>query len=193
MSKKAKYLDLAFIFFIGYLIAVSIKQHFLDNTVLSLNFYVGFLAWTFSLYCVIKGVHRSAILILLLFSVFNIIAFSAVISSFGNVYFLYKGDNFNIVSVGINPLQLLILFIYAIINRDIVSEFYARVFNESKDDQVKNYMALVDFYYNKFKTCSEEELKVIFQNYNDYPPEAQEAILQLKEHKGYGYDNVSKP
>jgi hypothetical protein len=184
MSKISKYTDVAIICLIGYLIAVAIFQHFTQNITLSLNFYIGVAAWLFTVWFkTSKNDAKYAVFILLLCAVFNIILFTASVSSFGRVYYLYKGDNLNIASLGLNPFILLIFLLYFSVNRKVGLELYTNVFYGSDKEAELKTNKEIEFYYIKFNDSTYEELVKFYKNYKSYPLSAQVALKKIHEER----------
>jgi len=184
LSKISKYTDVAIISLMGYLMVVAIFQYFTQNITLSLNFYIGVAAWLFTVWFkTSKNNAKYAVFILLLCAVFNIILFTASVSSFGQVYYLYKGDNLNIASPGLNPFVLLIFLFYFIVNRKVGLELYTNVFYGSDKEAELKTNKEIEFYYIKFNDSTYEELVKFYKNYKSYPLSAQVALKKIHEER----------
>jgi hypothetical protein len=160
---------------------MGIFDHLADHFILSVNFYLGCFCWiSIVIYqYVFNGKHRLVIWLLLL-ATFNILIFSASISTFGAVHYLYKENDVIVFSFGLNPLFLLILIVYCVINRNLLR----RLYYGSDKERIEKINAGVDFYYNKFNSYDSEELHSVFKSYKDYPNEAQLALKKIHQEKG---------
>lgn len=63
-------------------------------------------------------------------------------------------------------------------------DLYQFLTKGSKNEQVDKANRDIDFYYNKFNSCSDIELNDILKIYNEYPIEAQKALSKIKMEKG---------
>jgi hypothetical protein len=190
MNKISKYIDICILILIAYLIAVAIIQHFTLKYILSLNFYLGVIAWLFTVcYKITAKDAKYAVFILLLFACFNIVLFSASISSFGKVRYLYNENDFIIASLGLNPFILLIFIIYFFVNKNVGLALYERFFYGSDKEQIEKVNKGINFYYEKFNGYTEEELIKIFKMYKDYPPEAQQALKKIHQERNLSIIN----
>jgi hypothetical protein len=166
MVKPKKYTDLIFISILGLFIVISIYLHFIDGYVLPINFYPGLISWLIVVGIKIYNTRKEyfLVLIVLLFYSVNII-------------------NFTVVSFNINLLGVLLLVIYSLINKEMIMSVSEKVFKGSKEEQETERNKLIDFYFEKFKKCEVEELKEIFNNFNNCPLEAQIALKKVREEK----------
>lgn len=81
---------------------------------------------------------------------------------------------------GINPIILLIVIAYYIINKERINHMLSSFFKGTEEERSKEFQKTVDFYLHKFNACDKEELKGILENFNDYPDEAKIALRQIQ-------------
>jgi hypothetical protein len=188
MLKTNRYIEIIFLIL---LLALSINtcyRHFTFGYTLSITHYLGFASLVgYVVYkLVVKEERLYPLFIILALASFNILSF---MNGSYNVTIGYGDSGFELPSF--NPVMFSLFGLYCIINRNLTRFIWGKIFNSSDEASRENYKKMVDFYYDKFNDYPNEELKIIFENYKDYPLEAQEAILQLKEHKGFGYDSIT--
>ncbi len=173
---------------IGYIISVAIYEHFSDGSVLSLNFYLGVLAWLYVCYdrLIKRNPKNFFVFYLLIFGVFNIFIFSAFIFTFGSVNY-YKTDNFVIAFLGINPFFVLIIFIYFLFNAKVLIAFFYTLKNGTDKEIALNFESKIKFYYEKFNLFESENLNDIYRIYKEYPKEAQIALKKIHEERELNY------
>jgi len=167
MIKPKAYTDLVFITIIGLFIVISIYLHFFNSYILPINYYPGVVCWLIvvGLKIFITKKEYFLVLILLLLFSFNII-------------------NFTVVRFNVNILGFILLIIYMIINRKMVSLICRNIFIGSDEEQEEKRNKRISFYYEKFKRCEAGELNVILNNFGDYPAEAQIALNKIKDELG---------
>lgn len=177
MSKLTKYIDIGFLAVLGCLITLSIYQHLSSNFVLTINFYLGFACWLIVLlFRIINNKRSKAFLICLItLSAFNIISFTIINFAFGNSAIQeYKSIYYILPSV--NPIFLIILVIYSLVDRYYSINFYKNVFKKSDSELMEEYKKQAKFYYEKFNSFTTEELEIARNGINEYPIPAQEAL-----------------
>jgi hypothetical protein len=113
---------------------------------------------------------------------FNAIRFSYTVVE-GSVSRTYHYSQFNGV---INPIVFVILIVYSVVNIDALNHLYQIIIKGSETEQKDTENKKIEFYYNQFNSCSDEELTNIFKIYNDYPNEAKAALKRIKSEKGIG-------
>jgi hypothetical protein len=178
------YLDFIFLGLIGLLICLSIFRYFNDNFLLTVNTYLGFLSWLVVVIIKLRYPDKSKFYLagLLILSTLNIISFTAEYWTFGsNNLIEYNGIYFSFLSL--NPLSFLLFIIYAIFNGYTIKDLFNRLLKKSEVEVEEEYEKLLKFYYEKFVSCSVEELEGINRNFKDYPMEAQKAIEMVMEER----------
>ena len=186
--KKKEYVDLFYLALIGYFISEGIYLHFSDGNVLSVNFYLGIIGWLVCcFYVFVIRTNNFFVLFLLILGVFNLLVFSASIFTFGVVRYIYKQDTIIIPFPGINPLFLLIAFLYFLFNSKLLIAHYHNLKYGSKKDIELNLKNRIEFYYNKFNSYESENLKKVYNIYKDYPDEAQIALKRIHEERKLNY------
>jgi len=184
MNKKAKYSDIIYLLFFAWLIGVTIVNYLTYNYTISINAYAGFLGWIIVIILKFRDNNKSryGVITLLILAVFNIISFTSESISFGlantfwvgNLYFDYPG---------INPVILLLVIIYLLINWKFIKPLYQRFFTPSDEEFMKEYNKKVYFYYNKFSVYDDAQFNTVVSDIKDYPVEAQEAINKIAAQK----------
>lgn len=185
MDKRAKYTDIVFLTFFAWLICVTVFNHFSYNYVISVNNYAGFLSWLIVFGLKFKSYYKArySVLVLLLFSLVNLISFTSENISFGSISNGFWVKNLYLSSMGINPIILLLSIIYCAINWQLLSQLYRRYFSPSDEEFTNEYNRKVIFYYDKFSKYNDDEFNVVFSDIKDYPVEAQEAINKIANEK----------
>lgn len=181
MDNKAKYSDIVFLLFFGWLIGVTIFNHFNYSYVIPANNYAGFICWLLVISFKLKKYFKAeyGVLILLLLSTVNIISFTTATIFLGSSFsgFWFQGIYF--AYPGINPLVILLSIIYYVVNWKFVNLLYKRLFNLSDEEFVKDYNRKVSFYYEKFSKYTVDDFNVVISDFKEYPLEAQEAINKI--------------
>ena len=179
MSKK-NLIDIITLTVIGLFISIGLFHHFSNNYILSVNFYLGCIC------CIVIGFYKYytrkgkyLVFLLLVFLTFNILLCSASIATFESVHYLYNDGEIIVASPGVNPLLLLLLIIYSVINIDVVRT----LFYGTEEEVSKKLNVSVDFYYKKFNSYSTEELADVFKIFKEYPAEAQMALKKIREER----------
>jgi len=182
--RKRKLVDIVTLVLIGIFISIGIFDHFSNNYILSVNFYLGCLCWAgviFIKYRIGKG--NSLVFWFLILLTSNILVCSAYIYSFGSVDYLYKNDGLIIASIGINPIFFLMLVIYSGLNYDIIRDF---IYGSEKENFEKS-KADIQFYYDKFNRYQAEELEAIYKMFNEYPIDAQIALKKIHKERDLAF------
>jgi len=87
---------------------------------------------------------------------------------------------------GVNPIVFLVILIFLMINQKLFSGLWTTIFYAS-DKEVQDKTAKeIDFYYEKFKSCPVDELRVLFKMYRDYPKAAQMALDKINQERELG-------
>lgn len=170
-------IDYIFFGLIGLFIAITIILSILQNYVLTLNNYLAFIAFSTALFLRLKlrKERRYPLGIILMLSLFNIINFGmGTISMTFGVY-----SSIPVETPGINPIILLVIVAYYLVNKKAINIILSNFFKGTKDERRKEFQKTVDLYFKKFNSCEEEELKEILENFNDYPDEAKIALKQI--------------
>jgi len=115
-----------------------------------------------------------ALLFILLIPLLSVLHYSYSFTD-ANITYTYGSGGFS----GISPIVFLFLVIYIIINRSVIVNTFRRFRKGSESEQAIQHDKMVEFYYNKFKECSDYELLEIKSMYKEYPAEAQEAIDKI--------------
>ena len=85
--------------------------------------------------------------------------------------------------LGIDPISFLLLIAYCIINIRTIAALLRTLFYVSEKEQEENENKNITFYYDKFNTCSSDELNNVLKMYKEYPEEAQIAIKRVQEER----------
>jgi hypothetical protein len=185
MNRNKLYIDVLIIILIGFLLSLSFFQHFTVGFSLTINFYLGVVWWLTTILIYIKKSERGKkhILILLIFSCFNIIEFYYANISFGssNIY-KYKEIYFSLP--GLNPFSLLMLISYIFLNLSMVKQFYRNLLGHNDAEIEQEDKKQFKFYYENFIACNSEELEYAIKNINEYPEQALEALKIVVEKRG---------
>lgn len=83
--------------------------------------------------------------------------------------------------LGINPIVLLIIPVFMIVNRKLFVKSWVRLRYGSEKEIKENAAKEIDFYYYKFKRYPADDLKDLFKLYKDYPKAAQIALDKIKQ------------
>lgn len=172
MKRKA---DFIFIGILGLLMANTIVQSIWQGNLLSINNYAGFALWAIAIILRFtkNRYRRFGLAALLLLGVLNITNLTIGSISLNAAY----GD---VESPEINPLMLLLLIIYLLINKTEVKKTFNGIFFPNAEEQQQDQQRQIDFYYRKFDACSKEELEKIIDNFGQYPVPAQLALDKLR-------------
>ena len=122
---------------------------------------------------------RYLVMVLLLLSLFNTITFSYSID--GTEY--TSKSSFNIGNFGFNSFAFLLTVFYILIDWKYHIHSLKVLFHGSKEEQEHKGEKMINFYYEKFKNCSPEELTKIMNDFKLYPTEAQIALERINEEK----------
>lgn len=172
--------DFIFLALIGLIVVNTITQSIIFDYLLSFNNYLGFVCLPIVLASRIlkPRAGRYAIVVLLLLSSFNIINFGiAKVSLSFSIGGLGEG-------IGLNPIMLIILIGYYLVNRRSINQRLSKYINGPADEQQNDQQKMVEFYVRKFENCAAEEMEAIIKNFNHYPPEAQIALKRVCNLKG---------
>lgn len=174
--------DYIFFGLTGALIVSTLIISQLYGHLLSINNYLAFIAWPIALFLrfkVYKG-RRYPLGIILLLSLFNIINFGigTISMKFG------INSSVPIETPGINPIILLLIIVYYLINKKRIKSILGDFFKGTDEERREEFQKMVNFYVHKFESCDDDELKRILENFNDYPDEAKVALRQIQAVKG---------
>jgi len=172
--------DFIFLGILGALIANTIIQSVLFGYQLSINNYLGFVSWSVVWFLRITHIRfgKYGTALLLIAGSFNVINFGigriSLSFSIGNV------SNLSAETIGLNPIILLILIAYYLVNKNSINRIVVNIFYGSAEEQQKKHQEKVNFYLKKFEGCNPVELEKVFDSINDYPQEAQIALNQIR-------------
>ncbi|MEB0261683.1 MULTISPECIES: hypothetical protein [unclassified Mucilaginibacter] len=114
------------------------------------------------------------LLFVLLIPLFGFLQYSYSFAEANTTYTYYSGK-----FTGISPVVFIIMVIYIIVNISAIKNAF-RFFRHGSDaEQTEKYDKMIQFYYEKFKECPDNEFIEIKSRYEDYPSEAQEAIHKI--------------
>ena len=187
--KKKKITDIIILLLIGYVIFIGIFTHFVDKYRLTLNFYLGVITWLIASYFTFfsRNEKKFLIMFLLVLGTLNIVVFSSILGSIETITYIYRGDNLIIAGPGINPLFLLLIFLYCLINPKLFVETYHTLRYGGEKEINSKFETGVNFYYNKFNSYSSEELKEVYKMYKEYPDEAKGALSKIHKERNLNY------
>ncbi|MDB5135047.1 MAG: hypothetical protein JWP37_1650 [Mucilaginibacter sp.] len=173
MSKLNKYTDLVFLIVLGFLSVRAVYEHFQYGYVLSINNYLAFIVWiiAFAVLLVRPGKATILMLMAMFLSALNIINFTSEIFKAG-----ISNESNGFESLTVNPLALLLLVIYCLVNREAIKI----LLNGSNAEKMREQDRMIDFYYKKFISCSKDELNKVFESFDEYPIEAKMALKKIK-------------
>jgi hypothetical protein len=166
MIKPKKYTDPILLSIFGLFIVISIYLHFVYNYILPINYYPGLFCWIIVIGFKIYNAKKEYFLVLILLVLYSL-----------NII------NFTVVRFNVNIAGIILLVVYAAINKDMVISICRNIFIGSEEELEKKRNKMVVFYYEKFQKCETEELNEIFNNFNSYPIEAQIALNKIKKEK----------
>jgi hypothetical protein len=181
MKRKYDYFDIG-IFFTLFLIVVGVFYEDVEGTFFyTVNDFLDVALLIFSLRVVFgkPGKERYLIIALLFVCLFNLLTFTYTVD--GGEY--SSKSSINIGHFGFNPFTFLLIIVYAFIDRKYLSLLFENIRYGSKDEQADRRNKLVNFYYEKFNSCTAEELNKTFDDFEQYPVEAQIALKKIKEEK----------
>ncbi|MDB5158532.1 MAG: hypothetical protein JWR50_3239 [Mucilaginibacter sp.] len=183
MSKPNKYFDFLLVSVFGFYIITGVCHHFAEGSVIYLNNVLAAILLILGVILKVSNKEKGkfVVLLLLVLSTFGIINFVvATVARVGTPV----SDSFAFIQYpGIDPITLLILIIYCIVNRNFFFECYSLLFHGSKQYQRSESDKKVEFYYKKFVESTNDELVGFYKMYNEYPVEAQVALKQIHEER----------
>jgi hypothetical protein len=187
MNKPNRYFDILLLLIFSFYLITGIYHHFVDGFVIYLNNILAAILLVIGVILKLRGNPngRFVVIVLLLLSTFGIINF--VVAMVARVGQPVSGAFSFIQYPGIDPITLLILIIYCIVNRSFFWECYSLLFHGSKEYQESESDKKVDFYYKKFAESTDEELGGFYKIYNKYPEEAQIALKKLHEERDLNF------
>ncbi len=187
MSKPNKYFDFVLLSIFSFFVGLGIYQFFIDGFIAYLNNILAAILLIYGIFLKIKNTDKSrfVVIVLLVLSTFGIINFVfATVARIGDL----PTNSFAFIQYpGVDPITLLILIIYCVVNRTFFFECYHLLFHGSGEEQKLESEKQVEFYYKKFSTIKEDELESIFKIYNEYPIEAQMALKAIHEERGLNF------
>ena len=177
MSKISKYIDIVLLSFLGILLIDAVVRHFLAGFVLTINLYLGIIFWFIVLALRITKNKRTKVYLIgiVLLAALNIISFTVENFSFGNGNIREYGPIYFVIP-GINPIFLLLLVIFSLIDYKFSIDFYRRTLKGSDKERSEEYIKQMNFYYGQFSACNKNELDFAIENLKEYPEPAQEAL-----------------
>lgn len=162
--------DYVFLSILGLLIANTVYTAITDGILLDFTNYLAFGCWLVAI--LVKLINNrfakyvtGTLLILGTVNICNFLAGTTWIS-FGFIKF--------------NPTLFIILLIWYFVNKRAVDGIVSSLVKGSPQEQADKHKKAVEFYTNKFKDCSDEELQVIYADFDNYPVEAQIALNNIK-------------
>lgn len=166
--------DFAFICVLWLLATNTIIQSIFYGNLLSINNYVGIICLMIAtaLRFTNNRYRRYGLAILLLLGTFNIANLAI-----GNTSFSIGFGN--VEATSISPIMLVILIIYYFVNKIDIKQTIKAVFFPTAEEQQIEHQKLTDFYFKKFKNCSDAELEAITLNFKEYPLAAQHALEKI--------------
>lgn len=181
MKKKNKYLDI-FLFGLLIILAVFIFYWDISDTVaFSINdlLLIGLLIFSYRsiFYNSAKG--QYLLLILIILSLPGLLTTNFNLDGSGtSVTFFHMG------ALKFNPLSFLLLVLYILINRKNFLSGVGKILYGSEQEKLNKRERDVLFYYTKFNDCTPDELDNTFKLFDQYPPEAKEALKRIHIERG---------
>ncbi len=145
--------------------------------ILSINEISAILLLLFSIRIVFLNSSKGQFLLLsmLFFTLFNLISVNYTVD---NIEYS-SSVTAHIGKLSFNPIAFIFIIYFCIINRNsLLTSFFG---DEKERDDKRN--KLMQFYYDKFKNCTLEELEKFFEMFDDYPQEAQLALRKIHREK----------
>ena len=175
--------DFLFLGLLGLLIANTITQSIAFGYILSLNNYLGFVTWGLAL--VLRLGHfkrkRYALAFLLILGTLNVSNFGLGMMSMS--FSIGHISNAPAEPIGLNPIILLMLIGYYFVNMRSINRLLSNAIKGSEEERKVDHQKIVDFYLRKFNECDDSEFEKVYRNFNEYPPEAQTALKQIRQEK----------
>ena len=100
-------------------------------------------------------------------------------STDGATTYTYHSAKFN----GLSPIVFVIILIYLTVNISAIKSVFKRTLYESEAQLGEKFDKMIEFYYLKFKECSDEEFTEVKSRYDHYPLEAREAIDKINKER----------
>lgn len=171
MKAKSDYI---FLGILGLITAITIIGVIVNGIQLTVTNYIAFAAWLTALFIKLSKnkLGRYAIGILLILGTFNICNFLP-----GTTWMNFGFGN--TVLLQFNPIIFIILAAWYFVNKRVIKVVYSKVFKDSAEEEAIRHQKMIEFYFEKFKDCSEAELEAIHANMSNYPDEAQTALRKL--------------
>jgi len=119
------------------------------------------------------------ILAAILLSLANILQFNIIIGNESHT----THTTISLNGLSFNAFSGLLLVFYFFINWKAVKVDVKLLARGSESEQKKEREKLLEFYSDKFKNCSEDELKSALKMFKDYPLEAQQALEKIKKER----------
>jgi len=179
-NKLEKYVNIVYFTILSALLVNTFFGYF--DAVISLNNYLALA------FCVIAIVHSLLkgrystlwLMVLLTLSLFNVINFTIEIFKSG-IYFGYAGSQF--AGITLNPLMLLLLIAYLLINKKVIGKYYNQFFKANAKEIEEEREKKILFYYNQFVGDSDLSIQNVISKIDTYPIEAQIALKKIKEER----------
>jgi hypothetical protein len=180
MAKATKYVDIGILIISLFLLGLFVNWQIANNDFIingTIALFLFSVSLIFKIFNFRKGQYPLFILLVIL--VFNI-KLSFQISN-GDGSTTYYSESFP--SLGFNPIVLLVLMVYIIVNLEVIAGLFKWLFHGSVKEQEQKKGINVNFYYDKFSRCSADELKGVLKMYNEYPEEAQIALEKIQQER----------
>lgn len=173
MKGKSDYIFLGVLVLIA---AISVNNIIVNDISFTATNYIAVIAWLIAIIMKLSKnkFARYTIGILIMLGTFNICNFlpgtTWMSIGFGNTPLLQ-----------FNPVLFVILLTWYFVNKREIKEVYARRFKDSTEEEAAKYQKMVDFYIEKFSSCTSAELDTIYANIDAYPDEAKTALRKIKD------------
>lgn len=93
-------------------------------------------------------------------------------------------------SLRFDPYSFFLLILYCLVNRHNMMQLFGKLLLGSIEEQVEKQKKLVNFYYDKFTNCTDDELNTAFSLVKEYPEEAQIALKQIHQERNLSLLNI---
>lgn len=169
--KKFSYVDIALlsvsVLLTGFFIYWELEDHaaFLNETGAMILFCLGLLFKLFD-FRRVQGI----LFFLFLLPLFQLINLSFTVN-YGNESVTYNSGSF--VALIFSPVVLLIMIAYLAVHIKVLKEFLKKIFHGSVKERKEKQTREINFYYERFSTCSPEELANALKMYDEYPEAGQ--------------------
>jgi hypothetical protein len=180
MQKKYVIINYVLFTIFSGLLVLAIKSQTADGSIfLNEDTAMLLLCMSFPLKIYNIKIARYIILVGLLVLLFSPLGYSYTIRE-GNTSVTYHETKFTSL---ISFPTFLVLMLFFGFNYSAIINRFQLLIRGSEKEQNEELSKKMEFYYNKFNSCSNAELVDVFKMYNDYPVEAQLALKRIKEEK----------